>query len=145
MKLNELEVKLIDDFSHQVTRKIDKYGDRPDFPNMDVYRIDRQELDGYLFDKQAILDMEGSPRSQYTLFGILAVIPILVLSAIPEENWPWGNLTVLAAIGCGLLLGLFIKGLMRMIISYRVRKMADRHMDAYINAVLSYEPSSEEE
>ena len=44
MKLNELEVKLIDDFSHQVTRKIDKYGDRPDFPNMDVYRIDRQEL-----------------------------------------------------------------------------------------------------
>lgn len=140
MKLNELEVAVIDDFSHRVTRKIDKYGGKPDFPRMDTYRIDRQELDGYLFDKQAVLDMEGSPRSRYTLFGILAVVPILILSAIPEANWPWGNWTVLAAIGCGLLLGFFIKGLVRMIISYKIRKMADRHMDAYINAVLSYEP-----
>ncbi len=140
MKLNELEVQVLDDFSHQVTNKIDKYGDRSDFPSMERYDIDRVELDGYLFDKQAILDMEGSKRSQYTLFGILAVIPILILSAIPDKDWPWGELTVLAAIGCGLLLGLFIKGLMRMIISYRVRKMADRHFDAYINAVLSYEP-----
>lgn len=140
MKLNELEVQVLDDFSHQVTGKIDKYADRDDFPNMSRYNIDRQELDGYLFDKQAILDMEGSKRSQYTLFGILAVIPILILSAFPESEWPWGNLTVLAAVGCGLLLGLFIKGLMRMIISFRIRKMADRHFDAYINAVLSYEP-----
>lgn len=140
MKLNELEVQVLDDFSHQVTGKIDKYGDRDDFPKMGSYQIERQELDGYLFDKQAVLDMEGSKRSQYTLFGILVVIPILILSAFPEKVWPWGYYTVLVAIGSGLLLGLFIKGLMRMIINFRVRKMADRHFDAYINAVLSYEP-----
>ncbi len=143
MKLNELEIQILDDFTHHVTDKIDKYGDCDDFPKMSSYQIERRELDSYLFDKQAILDMEGSKRTQYTIFGILVVIPILILSAFPENVWPWGNYTVLAAIGLGVLLGLFFKGLMRLIINFRIHKMADRHYDAYINAVLSYEPKEE--
>ena len=64
MNIREPEKQYFDDFEHKVTGKIEKYGDEPDFPKLENYGIDRQDLDGYLFDKQAILDMGGSKRSQ---------------------------------------------------------------------------------
>ncbi len=53
-----------------------KYGDEPDFPKLENYGITRMELDDYLFDKQAILDMGGSKRSQLTIGGFITVIPV---------------------------------------------------------------------
>ncbi len=60
MELKEPEKQILDDFEHKVTGKIDKYGGEPDFPKLENYGITRMDLDNYLFDKQAILDMGGS-------------------------------------------------------------------------------------
>ena len=69
MKLREPEKQILDDFEHKVTGKIAKYGNEPDFPKFENYGITRMELDDYLFDKQAILDMGGSKRTQLTVGG----------------------------------------------------------------------------
>ena len=77
MKLREPEKQILDDFEHKVTGKIAKYGNEPDFPKFENYGITRMELDDYLFDKQAILDMGGSKRSQLTIGGFITVLPVL--------------------------------------------------------------------
>ena len=76
MKLREPEKQILDDFEHKVTGKIAKYGNEPDFPKFENYSITRMELDDYLFDKQAILDMGGSKRSQLTIGGFITVLPV---------------------------------------------------------------------
>ncbi len=86
MKLREPEKQILDDFEHKVTGKIAKYGDEPDFPKLENYGITRMELDDYLFDKQAILDMGGSKRSQLTMGGFITVLPVLVLSCFPDKS-----------------------------------------------------------
>ena len=75
MKLREPEKQILDDFEHKVTGKIAKYGNEPDFPKFEDYGITRMELDDYLFDKQSILDMGGSKRSQLTIGGFITVLP----------------------------------------------------------------------
>ena len=63
-----------------MTSKIEKYGANADFPKFENYGITRMDLDDYLFDKQAILDMGGSKRTQLTVGGFITVIPVLILS-----------------------------------------------------------------
>lgn len=81
MNLREPEKQILDDFEHKVTNKMQKYGDEPDFPKLENYGLTRMELDDYLFDKQAILDMGGSKRTQLTVGGFITVIPVLILPA----------------------------------------------------------------
>ena len=57
MNLKDPEKEFFNDFEHKVTDKMKKYADRVDFPKVEDYGITRMELDDYLFDKQAILDM----------------------------------------------------------------------------------------
>ncbi len=140
MKLNEPEKQILDDFEHKVTSKIALYGDRTDFPKIEDYGINRQDLDGYLFDKQCILDFGGSKRTQYTVLGFCVILPILALSCVPESNYPWGNLTVLAAIGVGLIIALFVNALRKMYINVKVKQHEDVKYEKYINAVLFYQP-----
>ena len=100
MKLREPEKQILDDFEHKVTGKIAKYGNEPDFPKFENYGITRMELDDYLFDKQAILDMGGSKRSQLTIGGFLPVLPVPLspsslrlfspLSPLFLQNSPFG-------------------------------------------------------
>ena len=96
MKLREPEKQILDDFEHKVTGKIAKYGNEPDFPKFENYGITRMELDDYLFDKQSILDMGGSKRSQH-LLGRAADIRVQGVSvedvaAYAESLMPdWGG------------------------------------------------------
>lgn len=119
-----------------------KYGDEPDFPKLENYGLTRMELDDYLFDKQAILDMGGSKRTQLTVGGFITVIPVLILSCFPDKSPIYENgkaMTTIIAIIIGLLLACFCKALLQMVILYRVNKHKETKMETFIKAVLFYE------
>ena len=142
MNLREPEKQILDDFEHKVTNKMQKYGDEPDFPKLENYGLTRMELDDYLFDKQAILDMGGSKRTQLTVGGFITVIPVLILSCFPDKSPIYENgkaMTTIIAIIIGLLLACFCKALLQMVILYRVNKHKETKMETYIKAVLFYE------
>lgn len=142
MNLREPEKQILDDFEHKVTKKMQKYGDEPDFPKLENYGLTRMELDDYLFDKQAILDMGGSKRTQLTVGGFVTVIPVLILSCFPDKSPIYENgkaMTTIIAIIIGLLLACFCKALLQMVILYRVNKHKETKMETFIKAVLFYE------
>ena len=142
MNLREPEKQILDDFEHKVTNKMLKYGDEPDFPKLENYGLTRMELDDYLFDKQAILDMGGSKRTQLTVGGFVTVIPVLILSCFPDKSPIYENgkaMTTIIAIIIGLLLACFCKALLQMVILYRVNKHKETKMETFIKAVLFYE------
>lgn len=142
MNLREPEKQILDDFEHKVTNKMQKYGDEPDFPKLENYGLTRVELDDYLFDKQAILDMGGSKRTQLTVGGFITVIPVLILSCFPDKSPIYENgkaMTTIIAIIIGLLLACFCKALLQMVILYRVNKHKETKMETFIKAVLFYE------
>ena len=142
MNLREPEKQILDDFEHKVTNKMQKYGDEPDFPKLENYGLTRMELDDYLFDKQAILDMGGSKRTRLTVGGIITVIPVLILSCFPDKSPIYENgkaMTTIIAIIIGLLLACFCKALLQMVILYRVNKHKETKMETFIKAVLFYE------
>lgn len=142
MNLREPEKQILDDFEHKVTNKMQKYGDEPDFPKLENYGLTRMELDDYLFDKQAILDMGGSKRTQLTVGGFITVIPVLILSCFPDKSPIYENgkaMTTIIAIIIGLLLACFCKALLQMLILYRVNKHKETKMETFIKAVLFYE------
>ena len=142
MNLREPEKQILDDFEHKVTNKMQKYGDEPDFPKLENYGLTRMELDDYLFDKQAILDMGGSKRTQLTVGGFITVIPVLILSCFPDKSPIYENgkaMTTIIAIIIGLLLACLCKALLQMVILYRVNKHKETKMETFIKAVLFYE------
>lgn len=142
MNLREPEKQILDDFEHKVTNKMQKYGDEPDFPKLENYGLTRMELDDYLFDKQAILDMGGSKRTQLTVGGFITVIPVSILSCFPDKSPIYENgkaMTTIIAIIIGLLLACFCKALLQMAILYRVNKHKETKMETFIKAVLFYE------
>ena len=145
MNLREPEKQILDDFEHKVTNKMQKYGDEPDFPKLENYGLTRMELDDYLFDKQAILDMGGSKRTQLTVGGFITVIPVLILSCFPDKSPIYENgkaMTTIIAIIIGLLLACFCKALLQMVILYRVNKHKETKMETFIKAVLFYEKNN---
>lgn len=130
------------DFEHRVLKIIDECKDNPDFPQMEERGITQFMLDDYLFDKQAILDSEGSERSQYTRLGFFLILPILVLAAFPTNSLPWHNdlYSVLVGLGIGLTLAALQKLLFRLVIAKRLRKLAHSNpdVDKYITDLLNY-------
>ncbi len=148
MNIREPEKQFFDDFEHKVTGKIKTYGDRSDFPQLADYGIDRQDLDGYLFDKQAILDMGGSPRNQLTVGGILIVLPVLVLSAFPDNSEvyaPGKMWATVAALAIGLMVALLLKAVLKIVIFWQLGKLRNAKMESYIKAVLFYQPLGQQE
>jgi hypothetical protein len=130
--MKEPDKQFFDDFEHRVNMLIDHYGNAEGAPKMEDYGFSRNDLDDYLFDKQVILDMEGSPKTQYTLAGILIILPIIVFSAFPDGALPFGQWTIFAGMAIGVLLWLFVKSLLRLIINIRVKKNANEKIDKYI-------------
>ena len=138
--MTELETLhvILDDYEHQVKRKIERFGDRPDFPRLDDFGLTCDDLNDYLFDKQAILDSGGSLRTQLTVGGILFVIPILILSMFPEDSLPWGSLSFFVGIAIGLLAGFAYRLILMGVIRMRLRGMSDERMEAFLNKVTHY-------
>ena len=141
MNLKDPEKEFFDDYEHKVKRKIGKYGDRLDFPKLEDYGIEKMELEDYLFDKQAILDMGGSPRSKMTVGSIVTLIPIIILSAMPDSSYIYGKTwTSVLAIAIGLMLTLCLFAVQKAVIKIRLSKQKDLKMESYLKAVLFYSP-----
>lgn len=128
--MKELQPNLLNDYEHQVLAKIARHEGEEDFPRMEDYGLTHKALEDYLYDYQLILDREGSQKSQLTVYGIIAIIPTIVLSAFPESMLPWGRWSLMVGIGVGVLLALFIKAI-RMTVT---RAKVARHRNAYSNA-----------
>ncbi|MBQ6652066.1 MAG: hypothetical protein IJM81_01535 [Prevotella sp.] len=130
--------ELLNDYEHSVTNKIAKFASLPDFPRMDDYGITRADLDDYLFDKQAILDSEGSEKSRYVTTGILIILPIIVIAAFPPEKLPGRELFVFVGIAIGLALSAIVYFARKAIVRIKLRKLYQPDLEHYIEAVLNY-------
>ena len=141
--MKDLQPNILDDYEHRITLAIERHGDEQGFPQLERYGIDREKLDSYLFDYQAILDGEGSQRAQLTLYGIIVIIPVLVLSAFPESQLPWERWSLLVGIAMGLLLALAIKTLRVSLKNARLRKLrsCNSELAAYCDAVIQFSQS----
>ena len=129
---------MIDDFEHRVKRLIDRHDGEGGFPTC-RRSGSAEQLNGYLFDKQAILDMEGTARQQYTVAGILIVLPVLVVSAIPGNSHFLNEWGLFIGIGVGLVLCLIEKLAMALARHIRLRRLADPKLEAYIGEVMKWE------
>ncbi|MGI6242606.1 MAG: hypothetical protein ACOYJK_03585 [Prevotella sp.] len=141
--MKDLQPTILDDYEHRVNLAIEHHQDEDNFPDMGAYGITREELDDYLFDYQAILDSEGSVRSQQTTYGIIALIPVIVLSAFPQKSLPWDSETVslLAGVAIGIAIALAIKSFKMFLKKKNIKRQKAEHpkVAAYIKAVLNFE------
>ncbi len=138
--MKDLQPNILADYEHRITLAIERHHDEAGFPQMESFRIDRSMLDDYLFDYQALLDSEGSQRSQLTLYGIIALVPVIILSAFPENQLPWGSFSLLVGVGMGVVLALVLKGIWTMIRQSRLRSLRAARQDvaAYCDAVSQF-------
>ena len=103
--------------------------------------LSEEDLSNYLFDYQAALDSEGTERTRYTIAGFLMCLPILILSAFPDDSLPFkGALNVLAAIGVGLILFLLYRLLMKLMVRSKIRRANLDYPEAkaYVDRVMAF-------
>lgn len=143
--MKDLQPNILNDYEHRVVRAIERYGGEEGFPDMAAASIERKAIDDYLFDYQRILDSEGSQKAQLTKYGIVAVIPVVILSAFPEQMLPWGKYSLIAGIAIGLAIALLLKGLAMLHVRTRLRRLrADNAILAdYVDRVAAYQNAKE--
>ena len=132
--------EMLNDFQHLVERRIEMNSHRVDFPTLEQYNLQQEELDNYLFEKQAILDSKGSERSRYTVAGILILVPVLILSMLyPVNEMPLGDWTLVVAVLAGLALWGLIMFLQQLRIKMRINTLDKEYPQAkqYVDAVLA--------
>lgn len=139
--LEEKYVTVLDDFQRTVENKIRNHKDEEGFPQLPA-NLSEEDLSNYLFDYQAALDSEGTERTRYTIAGFLMCLPILILSAFPDDSLPFiGALNVLAAIGVGLILFLLYRLLMKLMVRSKIRRVNLDYPEAkaYVDRVMAFE------
>ena len=141
--MNDLEeqyVTVLDDFQHTVENKIRNHKDEAGFPQLPD-NVSEEGLSNYLFEYQAALDSEGTERSRYTIAGFLLCLPILIMSAFPDDSLPFkGVVNVLAAIGVGLLLFFLYRIMMKVLVQKKVRRANKDYPEekAYVDRVMAF-------
>ena len=131
----------LNDFQHKVERLIRDHKDEAGFPMLDAFRLEQEELDDYLFERQAILDSKGSERSRYTVAGFLIALPVLVISAFPEESLPWGTWSLLVAVAIGVGLFLLYLAIQKTVIRTRLSRLDANSPEAkrFVDEVLKFD------
>ena len=141
--MNDLEeqyVTVLDDFQHTVENKIRNHKDEAGFPQLPD-NVSEEGLSNYLFDYQAALDSEGTERSRYTIAGFLLCLPILIMSAFPDDSLPFkGIVNVLAAIGVCLLLFFLYRIMMKVLVQKKVCRANKDYPEekAYVDRVMAF-------
>lgn len=136
--MKDLQPNILDDYEHLVTNAMKRWGGEADFPVMEG--VEREDLDDYLFEYQRILDSEGSQKAQLTKYGIIAIIPIIILSAFPEDMLPWGKYTLVTGVAIGVAIALCLKGLSALLVKLRLRRIrnANSELADYSEKVIAY-------
>ena len=124
--MKELQVNILDDYEHLITGTIDRHGDEPSFPKMEE-NITRKELDDYLYEYQCILDSEGTQRAQLTKYGIVSIVPILIMSAFPEQMLPWGKYSLWVGLLSGLVVAVLWKCVSMLIVKARLGRLRQQY------------------
>lgn len=134
---------LLNDFQHDVTATIERYKDETDFPHIQDFNISNSELDDYLFEKQIILDSNGTERSRYTLAGIMIVLPVVILAFFPIDDLPLKEYSVFPAMLIGLLLYGLVYVIRKALIRKRLGRLDNDNVDVkrYVDAVMDYKQS----
>jgi hypothetical protein len=138
--LEEHYVTVLDDFQHTVENKIRNHKNDAGFPQLPA-NISEDDLADYLFDYQAALDSEGTERSRYTIAGFLLCLPILIMSAFPDDSLPFeGILNVLAAIGVGLILFFLYRVIMKIVVKKKIRQANQDYPEVknYVDRVMAF-------
>lgn len=138
--LEEHYVTVLDDFQHTVENKIRNHKNDAGFPQLPA-NISEDDLADYLFDYQAALDSEGTERSRYTIAGFLLCLPILIMSAFPDDSLPFeGILNVLAAIGVGLILFFLYRVIMKIVVKKKIRQANQDYPEVknYVGRVMAF-------
>lgn len=138
--LEEHYVTVLDDFQHTVENKIRNHKNDAGFPQLPA-NISEDDLADYLFDYQAALDSEGTERSRYTIAGFLLCLPILIMSAFPDDSLPFeGIMNVLAAIGVGLILFFLYRVIMKIVVKKKIRQANQDYPEVknYVDRVMAF-------
>ena len=138
--LEEHYVTVLDDFQHTVENKIRNHKNDAGFPQLPA-NISEDDLADYLFDYQAALDSEGTERSRYTIAGFLLCLPILIMSAFPDDSLPFeGIMNVLAAIGVGLILFFLYRVIMKIVVKKKIRQANKDYPEVknYVDHVMAF-------
>lgn len=137
--MRELEVNVLNDYEHLITNAIERHCDESGFPEMDA-NISRKELNDYLYEYQCILDSEGSQRVQLTKYGIIAVVPILIMSAFPEQMLPWRHHSLWVGLFLGIAIALLLKGFSMLSVRIRLSHLRKRFpvQASYSDKVAAY-------
>ena len=140
MNLSPEYKTILDDFQHQVEHKINLYGSEASFPQR-AQHLSEDSLSDYLFEIQAALDSFGSTKSQYTIAGFLMCLPIIIISAFPDDCLPFKDFyNVLLAIGVGLVLFATYWIISKLMIRNKINNVnkAYPEVKAYVDKVLAY-------
>ena len=138
--LEEHYVTVLDDFQHTVENKIRNHKNDAGFPQLPA-NISEDDLADYLFEYQAALDSEGTERSRYTIAGFLLCLPILIMSAFPDDSLPFeGIMNVLAAIGVGLILFFLYRIIMKIVVKKKIRQANQDYPEVknYVDHVMAF-------
>ncbi|MCI6161290.1 MAG: hypothetical protein SPI18_02460 [Prevotella sp.] len=124
---------VIDDYSHSVTDKMDAIKDKTNAPRMEKYGFSREDLDDYLFDKQALIDKEAERLSNYTMMGFLFALPIIVASAFWEST---DALLICCGIGAAVVALYVFLG--KLLFKAKLKQMHNNDIENYIKDVLAF-------
>lgn len=133
-------VAILNDYEHLIMRGIELHADEAGFPRLEEAGVEKKALEDYLYECQCILDSLGSQKAQLTKYGIVAIAPVIVLSAFPESTLPWGKWSLYVGIAAGLLLALLLKGLSALSVKGRLGRLraANARLAAYADRVERY-------
>lgn len=122
------------DIEQRVRKILAAHRETEGFPNFEDYGISEDDLDDYLFNKQAIIDDVDSLRKKYTIYSVIFIIPFVVIAFY--ETTPRN---ALIAAGCGFLLcGIYY--LLTILIRYiRLHSMKNQKIEEYIATIMKYE------
>lgn len=141
--MKDLQPNILNDYEHRVNQLMAKHRQAPAFPQMEAMGVTRASLDDYLFEYQSVLDSEGTLRSQQTLYGIIMVLPVIVLSAFPQRSLPWpaGLPSILAAVAIGAGIAAAVKGVRTLVRRSRLARLRREHAAeaAFVAAVMDFD------
>ena len=89
------------------------------------------------------LSMHKAQRSRYITLGFCILIPIGILSAIPDKDIPLQDWAIVIAIAIGLVLYTLYIGAAKLICAILLRKLDKENVQcaSYVEAVQQFEPT----